>query len=62
MQRVTLQFGDERDLRRFTMIASCNYLEMNAKELTLTCDCDDAEIELAERAFNAKVIKKELIQ
>jgi hypothetical protein len=56
MKKVTLLFKDERDLRRFTMIVSCGYLEMNVMELTLTCDCDEAEIELAERAFSAKVI------
>jgi hypothetical protein len=38
-------------------IVESNYIEMIANELTLTCTCDDAEIELAQRAFNAKVIK-----
>lgn len=56
MKKVTFLFNDERDLRRFTMIVSCSYLEMNVKELTLTCDCEDVEVELAEKGFNAKVI------
>jgi hypothetical protein len=55
MKRVILQFDDKRDLRRFVMIISCNYLEMNVAYMTVICDCDDAEIELAKNAFNARV-------
>jgi len=57
MKKVTLLFRDERDLRRFTSIVTCTFMEMNVKDLTLVCDCDDDEIELAERAFNAKVLR-----
>ena len=57
MKKVTILFRDERDLRRFTMIVTCGYLEMNVKELRLVCDCDEAEIELAQKAFNARVEK-----
>ena len=39
------------------MIVTCGYLEMNVKELMLVCDCDDSEIELAERGFNAVIVK-----
>lgn len=38
------------------MIVTCSYLEMIVKELILICDCEDADIELAETAFNATVI------
>lgn len=59
MNKVALLFNDERDLRRFTMIVTCGYLEMDVKELRLICDCDDAEIELAQKGFNATVEKIE---
>jgi hypothetical protein len=38
-------------------LVESNYIEMIAQELTLTCTCEDTEIELAQRAFNAKIIK-----
>ena len=59
MKKVTLLFRDERNLRRFTMIVTCGYLEMDVKALRLICDCDDAEIELAQKGFNATVEKIE---
>ena len=56
MKRVTLYFPDVKDLRRFTQIVECSYMEMIADSLTLTCDCGEAEVELAEKGFNAKVV------
>jgi len=56
MKKVTLRFTNEEDLRRFTMIATCDYLRMNIKDLTLICDADEAELGLAQRAFNATII------
>ncbi|MGN6164827.1 MAG: hypothetical protein ACTHOF_09825 [Flavisolibacter sp.] len=56
MKRVTLLFKDERDLKRFAMIVSCQWMEMNLPALTLICDCDEAEIELAKNAFRAEVV------
>jgi hypothetical protein len=38
-------------------IAECSYIETIEKGLTLTCTCDDAEIESPVDAFNAKVLK-----
>jgi hypothetical protein len=57
MKRVTLYFQDLRDLRRFVGIVDSNYIEMIAQQLTLTCTCEDTEIELAQKAFNATIIK-----
>lgn len=56
MRQVTLQFQDERDLRRFVQVVACTRLEINLKTLRLTCDCDDKEVELAQRAFAATVL------
>jgi hypothetical protein len=56
VRRVTLQFADGRDLRRFVQIVSCTYLEIDLKALTLSCDCDDKEVELAQNAFSAKLL------
>ena len=58
MERVTLLFKDERDLRRFHAILDSNYIELNARELTLTCECSKEDIELAVKAFDAKLIDK----
>jgi hypothetical protein len=57
MKKVTLHFQDLRDLRRFMNIVESDYIEMIAQELTLTCNCEDTEIELAQKAFNATIIK-----
>ena len=57
MKKVTLLFPDEKELFRFAMIMSCGYLQINKSDLTLTCDCEEAEIELAENGFNAKVLQ-----
>ena len=59
MKRFTLQFNDERDLRRFCSIVSGSYVEIILADLILTCECGEAEIELAERGFNAKIIRIE---
>ena len=58
MNTVTLLFKDERDLRRFYQIIMSNYIEFNARTLTITCECSDEDIELAIKAFNAKLIGK----
>lgn len=59
MRKVTLRFTDHRDLRRFVQVVSCNYLEINMKELTLICDCDESEIQLAEKGFSATLLSDE---
>lgn len=56
MRPVTLQFNDERDLRRFVQVIHSTISEVNYNTLTLTCNCDDAEIELAKNAFNAELV------
>ena len=55
MRKVTLLFPDAEYLRRFIQIAKCSYLEVIAEDSALTCDCGEAEIELAKTGFNANV-------
>lgn len=59
-ERVTLVFTDERDLRRFHGIIGSQVIELNTRELFITCNCSGEDIELAIKAFRAKVasIKK----
>jgi hypothetical protein len=47
------------ELRRFAGILTCNYVEINVSELTLTCDGCEEDIELAIKTFNTKVIVHE---
>ena len=56
MKSVTLQFKDERDLRRFYQVVTAPYIEMNARTLTITCECTSEDIELALKAFNATLV------
>ena len=56
MQTVTLQFRNLKDLRRF--VVHRPQIEVSYESLTLLCECDDEEIELAINAFNATVVKK----
>ena len=55
MKRVTIQFQNEMDLRNFVRVTNCIYVEMNENSLTIICECDEAEIELAEKGFHANV-------
>jgi hypothetical protein len=61
MKEVTFLFQNRQDLHRFMDIVECNYIETIEEGLTLTCTCDEPEIELAADAFNAKVIKIDII-
>ena len=62
MNRVTLLFNDERDLKRFNTILDSPYIEMNPRELTISCECSQEDIDLAIKAFGAKVIEIEKAQ
>ena len=56
MEQVTLVFTDERDLRRFQAIVDSEYSKLNARDLTITCTCSKEDIELAKKAFRARVV------
>ena len=56
MLKATLQFKDVRDMRRFYLILTGDYIELNARTLTIICECTEKDVELAVSAFNAKVI------
>ncbi len=58
MNKVTLLFQTEKDLRRFHMIiVECGQVEMNLKKLTLLCHCDERDIQIAVKGFNATIIE-----
>jgi hypothetical protein len=57
MRKVTLHFPNDKSLRYFVSIIRGMPMEISYSTLTLTCDCGEAEIELAEKAFNAKVVE-----
>ena len=52
----TLLFQTDQDLRRFYQTMKANYVEMNIRTRILVCDCNENEIEMAVRQFNAKVV------
>ena len=52
----TLLFQTDQDLRRFYQTMKANYVEMNIRTRILVCDCNEKEIEIAVRQFNAKVV------
>ncbi|HEX2535615.1 MAG TPA: hypothetical protein VHK69_17860 [Chitinophagaceae bacterium] len=56
MKRVTLLFRNEKDLKRFYMIIEAPYVELNTRTLTLVCECTSEDIDIAIRAFSARVI------
>jgi hypothetical protein len=55
MGKVIFKFESAKDLWEFKAITKANCVELNLKEYTLICDYDEAEIELAMRAYNAQV-------
>lgn len=60
MRKITFRFPNERSLKQFTAIVDDKFMQISFEELTVTCDCGEAEVELAVKGFNAKVINKEL--
>ena len=57
MKRITIAFKSEADLRRFRSIITVTEYELNFRQLTIECNCEDADIELAINTFSAKIIK-----
>jgi hypothetical protein len=58
MRKVTFRFPDERSLLEFAKTIKGRFAEINLSELTVTCNCEEAETELAVNAFNAQIINK----
>ena len=53
--KATLIFKDVRDMRRFHLLLTGDYIEFNARTLTIVCKCTEKDIDLAASAFNATV-------
>ena len=60
ISKVTLRFPDEPSLQEFVKIIGHISKQVSFKELLLTCECQEAEIELAEKGFHAQVVNKEM--
>ena len=57
MKKVVLRFQTVKELWDFKMTVNPIQLEIRGKEHCLVCECTNAEIELAEAKFHAKVIQ-----
>jgi hypothetical protein len=55
MNKVIMKFKSAKDLWEFKAITKANCVELNLDDYTLICDYDEAEIELAKKAFNAQI-------
>ena len=56
MSKIKLLFLNEKDLRRFQAILTCDYMEIDARALTILCNCSHEDIDLAVQAFRATVV------
>ncbi|HYH16829.1 MAG TPA: hypothetical protein VD794_16470 [Flavisolibacter sp.] len=56
MDTITLQFQTPQDLSGFRKMAGNKIVEVNIKELVLTCHCNLPDIANAMNYFGAKVI------
>jgi hypothetical protein len=56
MRKITFRFPDANSLRQFANIIAGTPLQISSTELLLTCECGEAEIELAEKGFGATVV------
>ena len=57
MDKVTLVFPSVQAMWQFKLITKANYIEINIPALSLTCSCSEAEIDLATKKYNARVIR-----
>ena len=57
MQKTTLVFLSLKDLWEFRQAIQANYIEINTKNKSITCECSKAHIELAVEQFNAKIFR-----
>ena len=57
MKKVTLKFPSLPSIWDFMQTINANFVHVNAAKRTLTCDCCEADIELAVKNFDAVVMK-----
>ena len=62
MHRVTLKFKSEHAMRAFYESCKVHEAEMNIRTLTILCNCEEKDIELAVNKFDAIVIRREMIK
>jgi hypothetical protein len=55
MKKTTLIFLSLNDLWDFRQAIQANYIEINTKNKSITCDCSKEHIDLAINKFHAKV-------
>ena len=60
MRKVTFRFPDTKSLQLFVATISDKFMQISLTDLTITCNCEEAEVELAVNGFNAEVLNKEL--
>ncbi len=58
MTKVALIFRTDKELRRFSEILTCSYVELIPSSLKLYCNCTEEEIENAIKGFRAKIIEE----
>lgn len=56
---VTLQFANVQQLWKFRIEVRANILEINIKNITLSCQCSDEHIQLAVQKYKAVVINRQ---
>ena len=56
MKKVTFKFPSAQFLWQYKQSIESHSIEANMHDLTLSCVCSDAEIELAMNRFNAKIL------
>jgi hypothetical protein len=56
MKKVTLHFKSIQQLWQFKQAINTQEVEVNFDQCTLTCHCDEKEVQLAIDRFNAKVL------
>ena len=56
MQKTTLVFLSLKELWEFRQAIHANYIEINTKNKSITCDCTREHIQLAIDQFHAKVM------
>lgn len=54
--RVSIRFTSLTKLWAFRMAINVNVFEMNMSELTITCQCNEEDIQLAANKYGGKVV------
>lgn len=53
LEKITLTFPSLNRLWEFVREAKMNYTEFNAKDFSLVCNCNPADVELAKQKYGA---------